>query len=161
MVSHPLLQGIFLTQGSNLHFLRLLDWQASSLPLVPPGKPEYQLTSTYFLECGIAECPKAHIKVNISVYISCHSELKSYPLLSPVNLLGWTSNIMGSNKLELQYLSYTKPTKRTCQIRYIWVIKQVELGFLVLRLARLVFLKCTQVYIRIIWTLLLESESVV
>ena len=31
-----LLQGIFPTQGSNLH---LLHWQADSLPLVPPGKP--------------------------------------------------------------------------------------------------------------------------
>ena len=34
-----LLQGIFLTQGSKLHLLCLLHWQASSLPLVPPGKP--------------------------------------------------------------------------------------------------------------------------
>ena len=32
---HALLQGIFLTQGSNPH----LRWQAGSLPLVPPGKP--------------------------------------------------------------------------------------------------------------------------
>ena len=32
-----LLQGIFLTQGSNL-CLSLLYWQAESLPLVPPGK---------------------------------------------------------------------------------------------------------------------------
>ena len=36
---HPLLQGIFLTQGSTLQLLRLLHWQACSLPLVPPGKP--------------------------------------------------------------------------------------------------------------------------
>ena len=34
-----LLQGIFLTQGSNLHLLHLLHWQAGSLPLAPPGKP--------------------------------------------------------------------------------------------------------------------------
>ena len=33
---HFLLQGIFPTQGSNLH---LLHWQAGSLPLAPPGKP--------------------------------------------------------------------------------------------------------------------------
>ena len=34
------LQGIFLTQGSNSHHLHLLHWQMSSknLPLVPPGK---------------------------------------------------------------------------------------------------------------------------
>ena len=31
-----LLQGIFLTQGSNLHLLHLLHWQAGSLPLMPP-----------------------------------------------------------------------------------------------------------------------------
>ena len=33
---HFLLQGTFLTQGSNLH---LLLWQLDSLPLAPPGKP--------------------------------------------------------------------------------------------------------------------------
>ena len=27
------------TQGSNLGLLRLLHWQACSLPLAPPGKP--------------------------------------------------------------------------------------------------------------------------
>ena len=37
---HALLQGIFQTQGSSLHFLRLLHWQAGSLPLVPPGKTQ-------------------------------------------------------------------------------------------------------------------------
>ena len=35
---HALLQGIFLTQGSNLHLLSLLHWQAGSLPLMPPGR---------------------------------------------------------------------------------------------------------------------------
>ena len=34
-----LLQGIFPTQGLNLRLLRLLHWQASALPLAPPGKP--------------------------------------------------------------------------------------------------------------------------
>ena len=36
---HALLQGIFPTQGLNLHLLCLLPWQWGSLPLVPPGKP--------------------------------------------------------------------------------------------------------------------------
>ena len=36
---HALLQGIFLTQGSNLGLLCLLHWQAGSLPLEPPEKP--------------------------------------------------------------------------------------------------------------------------
>ena len=38
MGSHALLQGIFLTQGSNPNLLCLLHWQAGSLPLVLPGK---------------------------------------------------------------------------------------------------------------------------
>ena len=37
---HELLQGIFPTQGSNPRLLCLLNWQAGSLPLVTPGKPE-------------------------------------------------------------------------------------------------------------------------
>ena len=36
---HPLLQGIFLTQGSNPCLSRLFHWQAGSLPPVWPGKP--------------------------------------------------------------------------------------------------------------------------
>ena len=36
---HTLLQGIFLTQGSNLHPLCFLHWQAGSLLLAPSGKP--------------------------------------------------------------------------------------------------------------------------
>ena len=35
---HALLQGIFPIQGSNWHLLHLPHWQASSLPLAPPGK---------------------------------------------------------------------------------------------------------------------------
>ena len=38
-VANSLLQGIFLTQGSNPCLLCLLYWQVSSLLLVPPGKP--------------------------------------------------------------------------------------------------------------------------
>ena len=37
---HALLQGIFLTQGSNPRLLGLLHWQAGSLPPAPPGKPK-------------------------------------------------------------------------------------------------------------------------
>ena len=36
---HALLQGVFLTQGSNPCLLHLLHWQAGSLPLAPPRKP--------------------------------------------------------------------------------------------------------------------------
>ena len=40
---HALLQRIFLTQGSNPPLLCLLHWQAGSLPLAPPGKPQRKL----------------------------------------------------------------------------------------------------------------------
>ena len=40
MGCHALLQRIFLTQGSNLHHLCLLNWQVGSLPLAPLGKPD-------------------------------------------------------------------------------------------------------------------------
>ena len=40
---HFLLQGIFLTQESNLCLLGLLHWQADSLPLSPLGSPNSQL----------------------------------------------------------------------------------------------------------------------
>ena len=36
---HALFQVIFPTQGSSPHLLRLLPWQADSLPLEPPRKP--------------------------------------------------------------------------------------------------------------------------
>ena len=36
---HAFLQGIFLTQGLNQCLLCLLQWQPSSLPLAPPGRP--------------------------------------------------------------------------------------------------------------------------
>ena len=38
---HVLLQGIFLTQGSNSSLLHLLRWQAGPLPLGSLGKPLY------------------------------------------------------------------------------------------------------------------------
>ena len=39
MGCHALLQGIFPSQGSNLHHSYLLPWQVGSLPLAPCGKP--------------------------------------------------------------------------------------------------------------------------
>ena len=44
-----LLQGIFPTQGSNLHLLCLLHWQADSLPLCHLGSPKRWPTANSFL----------------------------------------------------------------------------------------------------------------
>ena len=46
---HALLQGIFLTQGSNPHLLYLLHWQVGSLPLVP--RLDHGLVSTFKSPC--------------------------------------------------------------------------------------------------------------
>ena len=46
---HALLQGIFPTQELNLNLLCLLRWQACSLSRVPPGKPNYTLSSVQSL----------------------------------------------------------------------------------------------------------------
>ena len=47
---HALLQ-IFLTQGRKLHLLNLLHWQASSLPLAPPGMPAAMPAPANFYCC--------------------------------------------------------------------------------------------------------------
>ena len=44
---HFLLQGIFLTQGSNSCLVHLLHWQVDSLPLAPPGNA----TNKYMVLC--------------------------------------------------------------------------------------------------------------
>ena len=63
---HFLLQGIFLTQGSNSHLLSLLYWQKGSLPLVPPNvmnhiflivlMPNNFLLDTRFCQFYLVEC---------------------------------------------------------------------------------------------------------
>ena len=50
MGCHFLLKGLFLTQGLNPHLLRLLHWQADSLPLAPFGRP-----SQVYCCCSVAK----------------------------------------------------------------------------------------------------------
>ena len=58
---HALLQGISPTQRSNPHLLYLLQWQAGSLPLVPPGKPHNSLCpNVNSLRIGIIACTCAY-----------------------------------------------------------------------------------------------------
>ena len=52
-----LLQGIFLTQGSNLRLLCLLHWQADSLPLVSLGKLN-TLIGLLLIICGFTDGDK-------------------------------------------------------------------------------------------------------
>ena len=48
---HFLIQGIFPTQGLNLHLLNVLLWQVGSLPLEPSGKPHKLSNITEKLVC--------------------------------------------------------------------------------------------------------------
>ena len=47
MDGRALLQGIHPTQGSNPRLLRLLHWQAGSLPLAPPGNPQVDIVQEH------------------------------------------------------------------------------------------------------------------
>ena len=84
MGCHFLLQGIFLTQGSNPHLLHLLHQQADSLPLHHLGSPKltvdkYKPTFLHFLErkdfvhMGLKQ--RRELKTNKQTK---HTELKSY-----------------------------------------------------------------------------------
>ena len=73
---HVLLQGIFLTQGSSLHLLPLLHWQASSLPLAPSGYPTNLLSLCF-------RCPGCNKTLRGPV--SCLSTLPSLALLPYIN----------------------------------------------------------------------------
>ena len=53
---HALLQGIFLTQGSNPHLLCLLCWQVGSLPIAPPGKPRKSAAASAVAK-SLQSCP--------------------------------------------------------------------------------------------------------
>ena len=70
---YALLQENFPTQGLNLCLLRLLGWQAGSLPLVPPGKPNIKV---WQLECIAVICLHMNFRVH---FISCVQEITSYP----------------------------------------------------------------------------------
>ena len=68
MSCHFLLQGTFLTQGSNPYLLPLLHWQADSLPLHRLGSPGFLNTGYYFMSLPIGLiwgflCPTPHFQV--------------------------------------------------------------------------------------------------
>ena len=69
-----LLQGIFLTQGLNPHLLCLLNWQAGSLPLVPPGQPEQSQLLAVMFGCSwdsyISHHCHAHYPFSLNLKIS-------------------------------------------------------------------------------------------
>ena len=60
---HFLLQGISLTQGSNLHLWHLLHWQVDSLLINHLGSPSYRLKCILYIYM--------HLYICICVCVSC------------------------------------------------------------------------------------------
>ena len=62
---HSLLQGIFLTQGSNPGLLWFLHWQADSLLSEPPGKPSWKITDRFNISTALPfpNCVKTGIRL--------------------------------------------------------------------------------------------------
>ena len=78
-----LLQGIFLTEGSNPRFLRFLHWQAGSVPLLPPEK-EYNCSQTSNIKSSVFLLNSIELfyfhssKINIFQVLS--EKLSSHPI---------------------------------------------------------------------------------
>ena len=60
MAWHFLLQGIFLTKGSNPCLLGLLQWQVCSLPLAQPGKPNEKLLLLLLSHSVVSDSVQSH-----------------------------------------------------------------------------------------------------
>jgi len=73
---HVLLQGIFLTQGSNLCLLCLLNWEACSLPRGPPEESHDYIGPTQI------------IQDNLPIFKACNLN-SSCKILCPIKV--WTS----------------------------------------------------------------------
>ena len=79
------LQGIFPTQGLNPYLLCLLQWQAGSLPLAPPGKPclnIMQAGQDVNFAFSLQFCNQ---KINYSKFIYCNA----YKSLSSLFAMLW------------------------------------------------------------------------
>ena len=82
---HFLLQGIFLTQGSNLCLLHLLHWQVDSLSLVPPGiSLKAQLVKNPPTICQILS--NLHCLLLIILFLLIHQDICSHLLTKTEDL---------------------------------------------------------------------------
>ena len=79
-VLHALLQGIFLTQGLNLHFFFFFFEPAfpmspalQALPLAPPGKPSPSISEVYFLIVSGGHLVRDHLLPSLPYLKFTHS----------------------------------------------------------------------------------------
>ena len=90
---HDLLQGIFLTQGSNSSLSCLLQWQVDSLPLAPPGKPYWpcilELLSSAPVRCLSTRPGTWKDQVRISTFKGVENCGDIIILVIELSLKGW------------------------------------------------------------------------
>ena len=101
---HAILQGIFLTKGSNPHLLHLLHWQSGSLSIVPPGKPIWKIIPLYCaLDCEFLLFPKK----SFTHLIVTDKFGKYIPLCSLMSVISWVlrRTILLKNILDQFWLS--------------------------------------------------------
>ena len=97
MGCHALLKGIFPTQGSNPCLLCLLNWQAGSLPLAPPGKPSgHHIGSTKQDFCYLRRIYRTREVQSFQILIGL---LLSYLILQSDKLLTAVLPIIDHNPL--------------------------------------------------------------
>ena len=105
---HFLLQGIFLTQGSNPHLLCLLNWQAGSLPLASPGKPCVCVCVCAYIYAFLKEA-KSHLQSGVNQLklssgkslhyekLNDHSDRRAeWPKDVQVGVLGWIVHFLNA-----------------------------------------------------------------
>ena len=105
---HAFLQGIFPTQGLNLHFLDLLQWQVGFLLLVLPGKPIHPLILIHSLlsDFRFTQWDDPFQKPKLSPFLN--AECLKFPLKSITILVTLpTLNSIDSTLIDLsrRYLS--------------------------------------------------------
>ena len=94
---HALLQGIFLTQGSNPHLLCFLHWRVGSLPRTPPGKHKNTIPSP---RGGKNRTQRPSHCDNFGSW--------EHRVLSPLSSLSWTEGMFAhlpTHGLNLTYFS--------------------------------------------------------
>ena len=117
-----LLQGIFLTQGSNPCLLCLLHWQTGSLLLTSPGKPQYKIqfrsvaqscpTLCDRMECTLPGFPVHHQLLELAqthVHWVSDAIQPSHPLLSPSPAFNFSQHHLFTNESVL-HIRWPKPS---------------------------------------------------
>ena len=101
---HALLQGVFLTQGSNLGLLCLLHWQVGSLPLAPPGKSKVLIAQSCLTLCDPMDCSASGssvlgiLQARILEWVAILFSRGFFPTLPRVNssiflVVGWVQGL--------------------------------------------------------------------